>query len=221
MCIRDRREALLIGGIAAAFLLFEASYEYPFGGNSPGPRQLIPILPFMALPLAICYRRFPVTTLALGVPSAVLMLAATVTHPMNDFAGQWFQRIGDGDFSATVLGLFGSMPLDNRHLPYSTTWHPLLLFLSLVVLALACTIAERPQIRVSLRDVLSGATCFLGWFVIQREAPMWLASNGFGRQWGPIAVVLLVIAVAAIPVALFYLLRRSPGPLVEPNLSGE
>ena len=53
------------------------------GGGTPGPRFLMPIVPYLALPLALAYRRFPVTTLALAVPSALFMLTATLTFPLS------------------------------------------------------------------------------------------------------------------------------------------
>lgn len=208
----QRLEALLIGGIALAYLIFESSYKFPFGGSSPGPRQLIPILPFLALPLATAYRRLPVTTLALAIPSAVVMVAVTVTHPVEYWEGyaRWFHQVGEGNFSATILSLFGGVSLDQLKLPSSTHWYSLLLFLVPVVLAVALPAAQRPRIRLSWHDVLSGATCFLGWLVIQREAPRWLAGNGVSRHWAPLAVTLLAIAVAAVALALPYVFRRSP-----------
>ena len=37
-----RAEAALIGGLSLAFLVYNAGYDVPFGGDSPGPRFLIP-----------------------------------------------------------------------------------------------------------------------------------------------------------------------------------
>ena len=50
--------------------IYDSGYWLPFGGGSPGPRFLIPMLPFLAVGLACAWRRFPATTLALAVPSA-------------------------------------------------------------------------------------------------------------------------------------------------------
>ena len=47
-----RAEALVVGAIAIAYVAYNAGYETPFGGNSPGPRFLIAILPFLAFALA-------------------------------------------------------------------------------------------------------------------------------------------------------------------------
>ena len=56
---RRREEAFLVGGVAAAVLLYNAAYYLPFGGGSPGPRFLVPVLPFLALPLAAMLLRWP------------------------------------------------------------------------------------------------------------------------------------------------------------------
>ncbi len=102
-----RFEACVSAAVALSFLLFEASYLTPFGGASPGPRQLIPMLPFVALLLATALRRMPLTTLALAAVSAVEMVAATITHPLyySEQSANWFHRLGVGNFSGTVTDL--------------------------------------------------------------------------------------------------------------------
>lgn len=206
-------EALLVAAIGLAYLVYNSGYETPFGGRSPGPRFLIATLPFLALALGPVFARRPATTLLLAAPSAVLMLAVTATHPIENWDGQWFQRIGDGDFSATVLGFFGRLPLDYLKLPSSTHWYPLLLLLAPIGLAVAFAAAERPSLRVSRQDALSGAACFAGWLVVEREAPRFLNGHGVGRGWGPFVVLLLAVAVAVLALALPLAFRTSAAPL--------
>ena len=67
---------------AVAYFLYNIGYWQPYGGGTPGPRFLIPALPFLALGLAFAYRRLPATTLALAVPSALWMLVASLTYPL-------------------------------------------------------------------------------------------------------------------------------------------
>ena len=78
-----RHEALLIGGLGLAFLVYNAGYDVPFGGDSPGPRFLIATLPFLAVPLALSYARWPWVTMSLALPSAVYAVGVTLTGPVG------------------------------------------------------------------------------------------------------------------------------------------
>ncbi len=62
-----RAEALVCAAVPALFLAYNASYYLPFGGQGPGPRFLVPALPFLALPLAAALTRRLLPTLALGL----------------------------------------------------------------------------------------------------------------------------------------------------------
>ncbi|MEA2195401.1 MAG: hypothetical protein QOG42_1835 [Solirubrobacteraceae bacterium] len=107
---RHRAEANTIGAVALAYLAYNAGYWLPFGGGSPGPRFLIPILPFLALGLAIAWRRWPAATLALSAVSVTTMVTATMSNPMigvND-PGQWVERmVRFGGYQHSVLDLAG------------------------------------------------------------------------------------------------------------------
>ena len=107
---RHRAEAAVIAAIALVYFVYNAGYWLPLGGGSPGPRFLIPTLPFLALGLAVAWRRWPAVTLALTAISATTMVAATMSHPMigiND-PGVWIDRMLDeGVFQHSVLDLAG------------------------------------------------------------------------------------------------------------------
>ena len=79
-----RREANLALGVCGAFLLYNSAYFLPFGGWVPGPRFLIPALPFVALGIAAALRAMPLTTLALAAPSVVAMVGATLAEPLAE-----------------------------------------------------------------------------------------------------------------------------------------
>lgn len=95
---RYRAEALAIGAVATVFLIWNSAYFDPFGGFSPGPRFLIPILPFLAVPLALAFARLPRTTVLMAAVSVVLMVAVTISGPLLAFDGRWYERIADGWF---------------------------------------------------------------------------------------------------------------------------
>ncbi len=107
---RHRAEANTIIAIALAYFVYNAGYWLPLGGGSPGPRFLIPILPFLAIGLAIAWRRWPAVTLALTAISATTMVTATMSYPMigvND-PGEWVRRMFDfHQYQHSVLDLAG------------------------------------------------------------------------------------------------------------------
>jgi len=162
---RHRAEANVIIAIALAYFVYNAGYWLPLGGGSPGPRFLIPILPFLALGLAVAWRRWPAVTLALTAISATTMVAATMSNPMigvND-PGAWVQRMVEfGTFQHTLLDLagvahglvaiapfvigivvaiaFGVGSLGRAELARGARWAPIVV----VVWALAATLLPRP-----------------------------------------------------------------------------
>jgi hypothetical protein len=74
-----RAEALVCGLIAAAYLIAECGYFLPYGGLSPGPRFLIPALPFLALGFAPAFERWPLATTVLTAVSVVAATAVLLT----------------------------------------------------------------------------------------------------------------------------------------------
>ncbi|MCL4562974.1 MAG: hypothetical protein M1281_20465 [Chloroflexi bacterium] len=81
--VKKYRPELMIAATAfIAYLLLNAGYFMWWGGNSPGPRQIIPMLPFLCLPLIFVPRRlFPLVTI-LGIVSIFQMLVITASHIM-------------------------------------------------------------------------------------------------------------------------------------------
>ena len=77
-------EALLCLAVTAFFLVLNCGYFLPYGGVSPGPRFLVPALPFLALGLAPAYRRWPLPTFALAVASAVAMIGTSLVWMANE-----------------------------------------------------------------------------------------------------------------------------------------
>jgi hypothetical protein len=86
-----RRDGVVIGSIAAIFLLMVASFNGWEGGSSFGPRHLLPAIPLLVLPLTFVRARW---LLAPAVLSLAINLLATaidpsppggIQHPLRDF----------------------------------------------------------------------------------------------------------------------------------------
>jgi len=195
-----RFEATVISAVVLAFLFFEASYVTAFGGSSPGPRQLIPALPFVALALASAFRRMPLTTIALAWVSTVEMVAATITPPLDysESVANWFHQIGIGNFSGTVLSFFGPAPLDRNAFPESGHWYDLLVFLVPLALGIALAAAELGGVRLRRDDAIRAFAALIGWLLVQREGPKLLYGGGFAASKAAPVVVLAIAAAAAI-----------------------
>jgi hypothetical protein len=156
-----RAEALAIAGVALAYLLYNSGYWQPYGGGTPGPRFLIPTLPFLALGLAFAYRRLPTTTLALAIPSALWMLAASLTYPLigEQGTGTWIQMLGDGTLEhtlATVLGVHSN-------------WIAVVPVLLAIAAAIALAVAATP--RTELADIRVAIAALAGWAVVAIVGP--------------------------------------------------
>ena len=104
-----RAEANVILAVAAVYFLYNCGYWLPFGGGTPGPRFLIPTLPFLGLGLATAWKRWPALTLGLAIPSAVFMVLATITLPLigDNGTAVWGDRFLSGEFEHTLLTALG------------------------------------------------------------------------------------------------------------------
>lgn len=173
---QKRREGLVVLGLICAFIVFNSAYATPFGGLSPGPRFLIPILPFVVFPLAVVLRRLPLTTLSLAAPSAVLMLVVTATNPLIAGDGNWFSRLFSGKVTHTIV----------NHLlyPYSG-WLPIIPFFLSGLLALALATRAMPPIRTSRADAITAGGAFTSWLA--------LAISGSSLSSGALLLLLAVV----------------------------
>jgi len=116
-----RAEVILCAAIAVLFLAYNSGYYNPFGGWTPGPRYLLPALPFAAVLVALAPRAFrPLVALQIAY-SVIIMFMATATMPnapeaVNDPLGDlWLPRLRARDLADTTAwprwGLHGAQPL--------------------------------------------------------------------------------------------------------------
>ena len=102
-----RAESLLVLGITGAYFVYNTVLLNPFGGASPGPRYLIPTLPFLAVALGPALRRIPGATLGVAAATGLFLAAATITSPLAAFDSQVIHRLRTGGFVRSVLEFVG------------------------------------------------------------------------------------------------------------------
>jgi len=120
-----RAAAILAVGVSCAYVLVCICWrDTPFL-EEPGPRFLIPMLPFLVVPLAVAWEKFRLAAVATAVWGGLLMLSAAVTQAhagSTPIAGiltgigdppvrEYVDRVVHGEFAPTVwsmaFGRFG------------------------------------------------------------------------------------------------------------------
>jgi hypothetical protein len=186
-----RAEALVIATTSALYLLYNSSYGSNFGGLSTGQRYLIPILPMLAVPLALAFRSFPVTTGALALVSAIVGVTITATHALAAYDAQWFDRLGNLQFTPTPASLVGV-----------TGWYTILpFFLAAAAAAIFVFLATAPP-RLTARDMLAAPAAVLAWALVAATAPSTPVLGGHADELSAYRGVGLVVALAAAAVAI-------------------
>jgi hypothetical protein len=196
--LRRRRpaEGNVIAAVAIVYFLYNAGYWLPFGGGSPGPRFLIPALPFLALGLATAYKRMPALTLALAIPSAVFMLAGALTFPLigDNGTGTWVNQLGAGELEHTLLTVIG---VRNAWLAAAPV---------LAAVGAAITFAAMASPLTRLGDIRWALAAVLGWAVIAIAGPT-VAGDPITPLDGGRAAITLVAIAAATSAAVLATLR--------------
>jgi hypothetical protein len=197
MSRRGRRaEATVIGAVAALYFLYNSGYWQPLGGGTPGPRFLTPALPFLALGLAPAYRRFPALTLGLAIPSAVTMLAASLTYPLlgDGGTGTWISWLVDGSLEHTLLTAVG----------VTNAWLASLPVLAAIGAAIA--FAARATPRRSIGRVRPALYAVFAWSFVSIVGPT-IAGDPVTPLNGGSAALALVAAATAASVTTLAVLR--------------
>ena len=183
--------------VAGGLLFLNSASINPFGGASPGPRFMIPALPFLAVPLAVAFRAIPGATLGLVTGGATFLVSATLTTPLEAWDGNVFHRVVTGVYSESVASFLGL---------HSGAWD--IPFLLALAVAAAAAIVATPWRVARNRDAIAAALALSGWLA--------LTTNMRGLlQRGPVgeAVVLFVAAGTALLIAVAYRARPSLRPI--------
>jgi hypothetical protein len=156
-----RAEANTILAIAAVYFIYNSGYWLPFGGGTPGPRFLIPALPFVAIGLAFAYRRLPALTLGLAIPSGLMMLVGSLTYPLlgKQGTGTWADWLIEGKLEHTVLTAFG----------VTNAWLAVAPVIAAVLTAVV--LAARATPSTSLSDYRFAVPALLAWAWVSAIGP--------------------------------------------------
>jgi hypothetical protein len=159
-----RAEALTIGGICLCYVGYNSGYYLPFGGGFMGPRFLTTMLPFLAAPLGIAFKRFPGPTIALAAVSIATTVIATITHPLVGYENEvvvWTRYLGKGFFQPTIATAYG------LGRGWGGVWPFLVAAGAGVLLATLAT----PRVRMTLAALGAGALALLAWGLFAAIAP--------------------------------------------------
>lgn len=105
---RTRRDGIVALVAMVSMWLISAGID-AYGGWSPGPRYLVPVLPLLAIPLADAWARLPRLCTAAALIGVVVMTLATITDPevptgVTKPVRLWFDLLVDGRAPRSIPG---------------------------------------------------------------------------------------------------------------------
>ncbi|MEO6317430.1 MAG: hypothetical protein ABIP36_01480 [Acidimicrobiales bacterium] len=109
---REQRDDAIVGlGVLAGVFLLQAGWPNPWGGEMPGPRYMIPAMPFLGLGVTVAWRQRPrlVTVLA-GISAFSMFWPLYARHLVPD--GGWLvaSQLTDVNLAGFMPTLF-TMPM--------------------------------------------------------------------------------------------------------------
>jgi hypothetical protein len=168
-----RAEALTIAGICVLYVGYNSGYYLPFGGGFMGPRFLMTMLPFLALPIGLALKRYPGPTIALAAVSIATMVIATVTHPLIGYENEavvFVRYLGQGLFQPTIASAFG----------LGRSWGGIWPFPLCAGGAVLLAVLATARTRISTRSLLWGVIALACWCLFAALAPTLLGIDHRG-----------------------------------------
>jgi hypothetical protein len=104
-----RAEVAVAATIVTAFVFYNAGYFDPYGGRSPGPRFLVPALPFLLVGLPFAVARWPVVTAGLVLASTLVSTFVATTWMLTNALR--FDRPPDTGWEIVGLPEYGALAL--------------------------------------------------------------------------------------------------------------
>jgi hypothetical protein len=228
-----RAEALVITGVVFAYVAYNSGYYLPFGGGTPGPRFLTTMLPFLAVPMALTWRRFPAQSIALAAISVVIFSLATITHPLIGYETEtvtWTRYLTTHYFQPTVITAFTG----------SRSFAAPLLFVALVVAAVVLAARATPWPAISRASFAIAGGIAGAWALVAIVFPTWLGIDHRALEnthkagdpkalklpWGDwpltrLGLGALAATLALLVVAWWFTGRRSQEETAQPTLREE
>jgi hypothetical protein len=216
-----RPEANTILAVALVYFLYNSGYWLPYGGGTPGPRFLIPALPFVAIGLAYAYKRLPAITLGLAIPSGLMMLAATLTYPLlgRQGTGTWADWLLEGKLEHTVLTAFG----------VTNAWLAIAPFAAAILTAIVLAVRSTPS--TSLSDFRFALPAVLAWACVSTLGPSLTSEEMSPLNRGNASVLWLIASAVVLSLATLTVVRVRerraqsdpdvPAPALGPGLAFE
>jgi hypothetical protein len=159
-----RAEALTIAAVCLCYVGYNSGYYLPFGGGFMGPRFLTTMLPFLAAPLGIAFRRFPGPTIALAAASVTTTVIATMTHPLIGYENEavvWTRFLSKGFFQPTIASAYG----------LGRGWGGIWPFLVAAGAGVLLAALATSRVRLTLAALAAGALALLAWGLFAGLAP--------------------------------------------------
>jgi hypothetical protein len=187
-----RAEALTIAGVCLCYVGYNSGYYLPFGGGFMGPRFLMTMIPFLALPIGLALKRYPGPTIALAGVSLTTTIIATITHPLIGYENEaivWMRYLIPG--SKETAGFF--QPTIVTALGLGRGWGGIWPFLLAAGGAVVLATLATARTRISRASLVAGVLALAGWCIFAALAPTLLGIDHRG---------LLSIVGAGDPTAL-------------------